>query len=365
MRGDKSLVDAVSNYFTQNNLTVVDIAILQPADPFLDMVGENLRRLIFMTQSENGDKLCLRPEFTIPVCLHHIASGNTTPKNYAYVGEIFRQTSTGVTGFYQAGIEEFGAENQAKADALSLSHAISMLRYIAPEKNIKLLIGDHAIFADVLSALALPQGWQKKILRYFGNNKQLRLLLSDLAKPAEMILLPPPISQLAACGNKTALIQFIEQDMLEADISPKTGRTPKDIADRLIEKQRLAHRQLGKPVLKALNEFLSINISLDKAEHTLRKFACRYKLALENVLSRFTARAEALDQQGINLSELRYNAAFGRSLDYYTNFVYEIHDDKREPTILVGGGRYDRLLTMLGACSPIPAVGFSIWLDRL
>jgi ATP phosphoribosyltransferase regulatory subunit len=32
---------------------------------------------------------------------------------------------------------------------------------------------------------------------------------------------------------------------------------------------------------------------------------------------------------------------------------------------LVAGGRYDGLLTRLGATSPIPAVGFSIWIDAL
>ena len=32
---------------------------------------------------------------------------------------------------------------------------------------------------------------------------------------------------------------------------------------------------------------------------------------------------------------------------------------------LAGGGRYDRLLTLLGAGKPIPGVGFSVWLDRV
>ena len=32
---------------------------------------------------------------------------------------------------------------------------------------------------------------------------------------------------------------------------------------------------------------------------------------------------------------------------------------------LAGGGRYDRLLTLLGAERPIPGVGFSVWLDRI
>jgi ATP phosphoribosyltransferase regulatory subunit len=32
---------------------------------------------------------------------------------------------------------------------------------------------------------------------------------------------------------------------------------------------------------------------------------------------------------------------------------------------LVGGGRYDGLMTRLGATQPIPAVGFAIWIDTL
>ena len=31
----------------------------------------------------------------------------------------------------------------------------------------------------------------------------------------------------------------------------------------------------------------------------------------------------------------------------------------------VAGGRYDALLTRLGAAAPIPAVGFAVWIERL
>jgi hypothetical protein len=55
----------------------LDVPVLQPADPFLDTAGEELRRRIFLSESETGETLCLRPEFTIPVCLHHIGAGET------------------------------------------------------------------------------------------------------------------------------------------------------------------------------------------------------------------------------------------------------------------------------------------------
>jgi ATP phosphoribosyltransferase regulatory subunit len=32
---------------------------------------------------------------------------------------------------------------------------------------------------------------------------------------------------------------------------------------------------------------------------------------------------------------------------------------------LVAGGRYDGLMTQLGASTPIPAVGFSVWVETL
>jgi ATP phosphoribosyltransferase regulatory subunit len=43
-----------------------------------------------------------------------------------------------------------------------------------------------------------------------------------------------------------------------------------------------------------------------------------------------------------------------------------VHDgEKRVERQLVAGGRYDGLLTRLGASEPIPAVGFAVWIDRL
>ena len=89
--------------------------VIQPADPFLDMAGEDLRRRIFLTESETGEALCLRPEFTIPVCLDHIASQSGTPRRYAYLGEVFRQRREGGNEFFQAGIEDLGDADTRRA----------------------------------------------------------------------------------------------------------------------------------------------------------------------------------------------------------------------------------------------------------
>ena len=53
---------------------------------------------------------------------------------------------------------------------------------------------------------------------------------------------------------------------------------------------------------------------------------------------------------------------FGRPLDYYTGLVFEVLADGFAAP-LVGGGRYDRMMEMLGAPDRVPAVGFTLRLD--
>ena len=66
----------------------------------------------------------------------------------------------------------------------------------------------------------------------------------------------------------------------------------------------------------------------------------------------------------MDLAVLRYRAAFGRALDYYTGMVFEV-SAKGQDGPLVGGGRYDRLVSYLGARETIPAVGFALWPGRM
>src|SRR6185503_12792805 len=42
-------------------------AILQPAEPFLDLSGEDIRKRMYLTADPEGRELCLRPDLTIPV----------------------------------------------------------------------------------------------------------------------------------------------------------------------------------------------------------------------------------------------------------------------------------------------------------
>ena len=350
--------------FAAREADPVDVAVIQPADPFLDMAGEDLRRRIFLTESETGQTLCLRPEFTIPVCLDHIASQSGTPRRYSYLGEVFRQRREGGNEFFQAGIEDLGDTNTARADARSVADAHALLQLALPGRKLAVTLGDQAVFEAVLAALGLPRGWRMRLARAFGSADMLAAALADLASPARNNALAEPVAALVADGDFERLSAHVASRMEAASLSPSAGRTPGDIARRLIEKAELRAVRLSNEAFDALKAFLAINVPVDEAADTLRDFAASASLSLGAALENFAARAEALAEHGLSPQAIHYDAAFGRPLDYYTGLVFEITAEGDERP-LVGGGRYDRLLTLLGATQPIPGVGFSVWLDRI
>ena len=356
---------ALNAYMAARNTTAVTIPVIQPAAPFLDMAGEDLRRRIFLTESETGETLCLRPEFTIPVCLGHIADRAETPARYAYLGEVFRQRRAGGSEFFQAGIEDLGDPDIATTDARSLAEAVDMVRLAAPKADLEILLGDQTVFEAVLKALGLPRGWRMRLARTFGNASLLQETLEALSGERPMPDVKPELARFAAKGDTGRLAEAIATEMGAKAFPAHTGRSAVDIAARLIEKTELATVKLSIRQFAALTEFLAIREPLATASDHLAKFADKADIALDLALADFVTRAEEIARLGVDTNAVIYDAAFGRPLDYYTGLVFEIRSPQSATNPLAGGGRYDRLLTLLGAEKTIPGVGFSLWLDRL
>ncbi|MGE0502854.1 MAG: ATP phosphoribosyltransferase regulatory subunit [Rhizobiaceae bacterium] len=359
-----ALPASILDLFAARGAQPVDVPVLQPADPFLDMAGEDLRRRIFLTESETGATLCLRPEFTIPVCLGHIASHASTPRRYAYCGEVFRQRREGGNEFIQAGVEDLGETDIAEADARSIADAHALFALTLPSVTLTTVLGDQAVFEAVLAALGLPRGWRMRLARAFGQPDVLEAALADLASPSAGTGLDPVIAKLAETGDEKALAERIAADMEVVGLATTAGRTPDEIARRLIEKAALSQVHLADGAFAALKRFLAIRVPLDRAPSELAAFAAATKLDLDAGLAGFSARAAAIGGHGLSAAAITYDAAFGRPLDYYTGLVFEISAPGASRP-LAGGGRYDRLLTLLGAEQPIPGVGFSVWIDRV
>lgn len=355
---------ALLEHFAARNTTRVDTPVIQPAEPFLDMAGEDLRRRIFLTENERGESLCLRPEFTIPVCLRHIETATGTPKRYAYLGEVFRQRREGANEFYQAGIEDLGDTDAASADARIVADALSCLQNVLPGRAFAVTIGDQAVFEAVVAALGLPTGWQRRLVRAFGQTDLLEAMIARLASPQAVTGLSPEVERMLEAGDEAGVVAHLTAEMERTGYLTNASRAPAEIVQRLKEKRLLAGASLDKAKLDALKEFLSINVSLRYAPGVLSDFARSAGLPLQDAIAGFDARVAALSDAGASLADITWRAAFGRPLDYYTGLVFEV-TVRGEHAVLAGGGRYDRMLTLLGAKDHIPAVGFALWLDRI
>jgi histidyl-tRNA synthetase len=66
----------------------------------------------------------------------------------------------------------------------------------------------------------------------------------------------------------------------------------------------------------------------------------------------------ALDAMGLG-GYVEIDLGIVRGLAYYTGIVFELFDRKGELRAICGGGRYDRLLELVGG-EPLPAVGFGM-----
>ncbi len=346
--------------------------VLQPAEPFLDLSGEDIRRRMFLTTDPDGHELCLRPDLTIPVSRDYLASPAAgKPAGFCYLGAVFRHRAGAAAEFLQAGIESFGRQDKAAADAEMLAlglEATAQYGVSAPE----IRMGDVGLFAAFIAALDLAPAWKRRLIKDFNRKSslahdldQLTLATANGSKEYQGVLA-------ALAGSDPKAAHHLVTDLLSiAGIAAVGGRSVAEIADRFLEQSALnAPTRLPRETRALIERFLSLTGDPDEAAGELRALANDAKVSLDPALDLFENRTGFLAARGIDVREIKFSTAFGRGVDYYTGFVFELQnvpgrDSARANSPLVAGGRYDGLLTRLGAHDPIPAVGFAAWIEEL
>lgn len=358
-------IDSVIALFAREGYARAEPAILQPADVFLDLSGEDIRRRIFMTQDADGRDWCLRPEYTIPVALQHIAAGLSAPASYAYAGPVFRMRLGEPGEFPQGGLESFGRTDTSAADAEIMALTIEAVAGLGL-KTPRIQMGDVALLRALLDALSVPAGARRRLMR---------AVVQGQGASAVAALDPPSLNGDSAHAGLLKALEgqdpnaakaFVEDVLAIAGISTVGGRSASDIAERFLARAAERENPVGEEAKALLGRALAIEGDPDQASAAFRTLAEEASLDLSRELDSFDERAGFLAVRGVDIESIRFATGFARNLDYYTGFIFELHDPARiNGRPLAGGGRYDDLLGRLGASSPIPAVGASLWLERL
>jgi ATP phosphoribosyltransferase regulatory subunit len=344
----------------------IEPPILVPAEPFLDLSGEDIRRRMFLTTDPDGRELCLRPDLTIPVSRAYLqspAAGKAA--GFCYLGPVFRHREGLSSEFLQAGIESFARNDKAAADAEMLALGLEATAHYglaAPE----IRMGDVGLFAAFVAALDLAPAWKRRLVKDFNRKWSLAHDLDQLALSGAS---GPPEYQgvlAALAGSDPRAAHHLVTDLLSiAGIETVGGRSVAEIAERFLEQAAFgAGTRLPRETRALIERFLGVRGDPDEAAGELRTLAADANIPLAAALDLYETRTGFLAARGVDVRSIRFSTAFGRGFDYYTGFVFELHDPRAKGP-LIAGGRYDGLLSRLGASAAIPAVGFAASIEEL
>jgi ATP phosphoribosyltransferase regulatory subunit len=331
--------------------------VLQPAEIFLNRSGEEIRRRTFTLTDLTGRDLCLRPDLTIPICRQAVQANRAFPARIAYNGLVFRHQPGEPhrpTQFFQAGVELLGLENAAAGETEILSLAVEALR-VCGLKDFSLRIGDLALFGALVDALALPLQWRSRLKRHFWRAGYVESLLYWLSHDGDGVAkLPSTRAEIAALMDARA-------------DAPAAGRTRDEIITRALGRAaEAANLRLDEKVANAIAELLDISGPALEAIAKIRALLKSIDINLEPQLAAMDARLVTLKSLGVDLGAVQFTAHFGRNMEYYTGFVFELWARDREgPVQVAGGGRYDSMMEMLGAKKPVSAIGCAIRTERV
>src|SRR5580693_1084079 len=358
--------DALLLSFAQAGYERSEPAILQPAEPFLDLSGEDIRKSLYLTTDASGEELCLRPDLTIPVARDYLASSRAgQPAGFSYLGPVFRYRHGRPSEFLQAGIESFGRQDRAAADAEMLALAIEAAAAFGLG-DIEIRTGDVALFIAVIDALGLYPVWRRRLIKDFNR----KISLADDIERLTLATAPGRneyegvLAALAGSDRKAALA-LVTDLMSIAGTTNVGGRSVSEIADRFLEQSTLKAGALPRDALGIIKRFLAIAGDPDDAIAQLRALAEDTKLNITAAIDQFESRVGFMAARGVETRLTRFSTSFGRGIDYYTGFEFELHAKGNGDEPLVAGGRYDGLLKRLGSPTAIPAVGFSVWVETL
>lgn len=398
----RRVLETMENVFRQYGYRGVEVPTIEPMELHLRKSGESIRRHMYQFQDLGEENVCLRPELTASVARMYSQKlrSEIKPLRLYYSGPSFRYDKPQkgrFREFTQVGIETVGGVGP-EYDAEAIALACHVMEAIGLSKKYRVIIGSIGLTLDFLKEKKVLEKAQSVILNKMEDmgkepkmKKEQKLMAIEEA--LEKIHIPVGPVQ----PEKARIINAIDQirkasrgaedsnsdrqppeetliawvlDQAEVVDSWRTTEDANLVARNLLTKvERYKQGPIMREVLNFLAELMDIS---GKAEEV---FPSLYALLERHQLNTDRAREleltiQYLKEFDIDWDQVTIDFSFGRGLEYYTGVIFEIHCDNSEKlgekqTQVCGGGRYDTLISIIGDCEDVPALGFSFGLERL
>lgn len=283
--------DTLMQIFAEAGFNRINTHILQPAAPYIKLLGEEMRARLYMFTGPDGEELCLRPDLTVPTVRAYVERGMEGEKRLSYCGTAFRYQPRGVgqpEEFTQVGFEIINGTDFRVDEDAALRLIVQAVEAAGLQDYI-FKINDMLLFTTFLQLRIPNMNIRDRLILSYRQGADMDITLARLSRPREMERAPH----------------------LDAEICNK-------IADLL------------------------------RLDAPLAQTKAAFPEELHEHMERLEAQAEAA---GVASDRIRFAPALGRKLAYYNGLAFEIHAPKRDGTdvIVATGGHYIQLLTHLGA----------------
>ena len=197
----------------------------------------------------------------------------------------------------------------------------------------------------LLDKLNLPKRWKLRLSRHFWREKYFESLLKRLETNSDIDPIGVEVDKKRYRKMKS-----------ESQNKIIGGRKIVEILNRFNNKIKDPRKfSEGKKTASIIREYLKISCPINLARKKLNSFFLKHKIKID-IKDEFFPLKNKLGK-----NKIIFSTNFGRELEYYTGMVFNIKNQSN--TNLIQGGRYDNLLSNLGAKRKIPAVGAAINLN--
>lgn len=341
--------------------TRIDPPVVLASRTILELSGEAVRSRLCAFTDDAGREYCLRPDMTTPIA-DLVARGAAAVGRYHYSGPVFRLPAapSDPIEFGQIGFEWFGGSSPAEdAEAVALTFEAASL---SGAGDVAARIGDVGLYHAVVDALGFTPGWRTRLKRAFSRRRGPLEILEAASAPVSggRSALAASLAKLPAADAVLA----VEDIFSIAGVQPVGGRGAAEIAERLRESV-----QEGAPEaadVARLKTFLSIEAPVTGAVAAIGGFASASGINIGSALDAFAQKlARTSSLKPAYWGEAIYSGQVGRRFEYYDGLVFDLVRPGQTDRPVATGGRYDGLLSRMGASTRITAIGAALRVDRM
>ena len=342
----KKLSENILKAVKSRGYKYIELDAVIDADQIIQRSGENFRQYMFSFQDPSGNEMCLRPDLTIVSCLRYLKKKSKTKEKIYYSGQAFRKAGDKEDKIIrnQIGYEIIGSKNIKQDDNEIIQTSIKTIQKIKKTK-LKIEIGNIELFNLLLDKLKLPKRWKLRLSRHFWREKYFESLLKRLETNSD-------IDPLAVEVDKKRYNRMKSENQNQIIGGRKISEILSRFNDKIKDPRKFAE---GKKTASIIREYLKISCPINLANKKLNNFFSKYKIKIDIKDEFFPIKNK------LGKNKVIFSTNFGRELEYYTGMVFNIKDQTN--TNIIQGGRYDNLLSNLGAARKIPAVGAAINLN--